>query len=224
MEVSTTVTSNNVTHVTAPNWSQDPENHNLNTHLCETQKTFVQIAQVWDVDAVRSGGRVLFQWNVLRHGRIHRYAPLQMMVPVNQTTRRHIPEDRKLQISTPYLIKTTFFSPQVCEEQKCQEEVFPLAMNYVDRFLSVCPIRKNQLQLLGTACLLLSSKLRQPHGLATEDLVFYTDNSISIDDLAVSRSALPFCVSLGVDKRLEFVIKTHTHTHTHTHTQGRTRL
>ncbi|GFG34527.1 hypothetical protein Cfor_11889 [Coptotermes formosanus] len=73
---------------------------------------------------------------------------------------------------------------EVCEEQKCQEEVFPLAMNYVDRFLSVCPIRKNQLQLLGTACLLLSSKLRQPHGLATEDLVFYTDNSISIDDLA----------------------------------------
>ena len=104
---------------------------------------------------------------------------------------------------------------QVCEEQKCQEEVFPLAMNYVDRFLSVCPIRKNQLQLLGTASLLLSSKLRQPHGLATEDLVFYTDNSISIDDLAVSRSALSSCVSPGVDKCLGFVTKTHTHTHTH---------
>jgi hypothetical protein len=75
---------------------------------------------------------------------------------------------------------------QVCEEQKCQEEVFPLAMNYVDRFLSVCPIRKSQLQLLGTACLLLSSKLRQPHPLATEDLVIYTDNSISVDELWVS--------------------------------------
>lgn len=75
---------------------------------------------------------------------------------------------------------------QVCEEQKCQEEVFPLAMNYVDRFLSVCPIRKSQLQLLGTACLLLSSKLRQPHPLATRDLVIYTDNSISVDDLWVS--------------------------------------
>ncbi|XP_023701650.1 G1/S-specific cyclin-D2 [Cryptotermes secundus] len=72
---------------------------------------------------------------------------------------------------------------EVCEEQKCQEEVFPLAMNYVDRFLSVCPIRKSQLQLLGTACLLLSSKLRQPHPLATEDLVIYTDNSISVDEL-----------------------------------------
>jgi len=131
---------------------------------------------------------------------------------MNQTARRNEPELWKLQISNPNIIKMTFF--QVCEEQNCQEEVFPLAMNYVDRFLSVCPIRKNQLQLLGTACLLLSSKLRQPHGLATEDLVFYTDNSISIDDLAVSRSALSFSVSLGVDKRFGFITKApHPNTH-----------
>lgn len=82
---------------------------------------------------------------------------------------------------------------KVCEEQKCQEEVFPLAMNYVDRFLSVCPIRKSQLQLLGTACLFLSSKLRQSLPLSAENLVFYTDNSISVDDLWVSTS---LCFSL----------------------------
>lgn len=63
-------------------------------------------------------------------------------------------------------------------------------MNYVDRFLSVCPIRKNQLQLLGTACLLLSSKLREPRPMAAEHLVFYTDNSISMDDLWVSQVIL----------------------------------
>ncbi|KAK2589340.1 hypothetical protein KPH14_007887 [Odynerus spinipes] len=72
---------------------------------------------------------------------------------------------------------------EVCEEQKCQEEVFPLSMNYVDRFLSICPIRKSQLQLLGTACLLLASKLREPSPLTAEVLVFYTDNSITLDDL-----------------------------------------
>ncbi|XP_012254914.2 G1/S-specific cyclin-D2 [Athalia rosae] len=72
---------------------------------------------------------------------------------------------------------------EVCEVQKCQEEVFPLSMNYVDRFLSICPIRKSQLQLLGTACLLLSSKLREPRPLSAEVLVFYTDNSITLDDL-----------------------------------------
>ncbi|XP_029042246.2 G1/S-specific cyclin-D2 isoform X2 [Osmia bicornis bicornis] len=72
---------------------------------------------------------------------------------------------------------------EVCEEQKCQDEVFPLSMNYVDRFLSICPIRKSQLQLLGTACLLLASKLREPSPLTAEVLVFYTDNSITMDDL-----------------------------------------
>lgn len=75
---------------------------------------------------------------------------------------------------------------QVCEEQKCQDEVFPLSMNYVDRFLSICPIRKSQLQLLGTACLLLASKLRETSPLTAEVLVFYTDNSITLDDLWVS--------------------------------------
>ncbi|KAK9299384.1 hypothetical protein QLX08_007558 [Tetragonisca angustula] len=72
---------------------------------------------------------------------------------------------------------------EVCEEQKCQDEVFPLSMNYVDRFLSICPIKKSQLQLLGTACLLLASKLREPSPLTVEVLVFYTDNSITTDDL-----------------------------------------
>lgn len=77
---------------------------------------------------------------------------------------------------------------QVCEEQKCQEEVFPLSMNYMDRFLSVCQIKKSQLQLLGTACLLLASKLREPKPISADYLVFYTDNSITKDDLWVSLS------------------------------------
>ncbi|KAK0164900.1 hypothetical protein PV328_003467 [Microctonus aethiopoides] len=72
---------------------------------------------------------------------------------------------------------------EVCEEQRCQDEVFPLSMNYLDRFLSICPIRKSQLQLLGTACLLLASKLRETVPLTADILVFYTDNSITLDDL-----------------------------------------
>lgn len=72
---------------------------------------------------------------------------------------------------------------EVCEEQKCQEEVFPLSMNYLDRFLSICPIKKSQLQLLGTACLLIASKLREPQPISAESLVFYTDNSITLPDL-----------------------------------------
>uniref|UniRef100_A0A2S2PFH8 G1/S-specific cyclin-D3 n=1 Tax=Schizaphis graminum TaxID=13262 RepID=A0A2S2PFH8_SCHGA len=72
---------------------------------------------------------------------------------------------------------------EVCEEQKCQEDIFPLAVNYMDRFLSVNPINKNHLQLLGTTCLLVSSKLRESDCLSVDLLVLYTDNTITSEEL-----------------------------------------
>lgn len=86
---------------------------------------------------------------------------------------------------------------QVCEEQKCQDEVFSLAVNYMDRFLMCCSIMKNQLQLLGTVCMLLASKLRQSKPLAGETLVYYTDHSVTKEQLWVSFWTLTFfCMSL----------------------------
>ncbi|XP_004710820.2 G1/S-specific cyclin-D3 [Echinops telfairi] len=67
----------------------------------------------------------------------------------------------------------------VCEEQHCEEEVFLLAMNYVDRFLSAVPTRKTQLQLLGSVCMLLASKLRDCKPVTIEKLCIYSDHAIS---------------------------------------------
>ncbi|QQP39473.1 Uncharacterized protein FKW44_020363, partial [Caligus rogercresseyi] len=68
---------------------------------------------------------------------------------------------------------------EVCEDQKCQAEVFSLAVNYLDRFLARINIQKGQFQLLATVCIFLASKFKETAPVPAENLVIYTDNSVS---------------------------------------------
>lgn len=72
---------------------------------------------------------------------------------------------------------------EVCDEQRCEEEVFPLAMNYLDRFLSVIDTPRTRLQLLGAACMFIASKLKETCPISAEKLVIYTDHSITLEML-----------------------------------------
>jgi Cyclin, N-terminal domain len=56
----------------------------------------------------------------------------------------------------------------------------------MDRFLCICPIYRQQLQLLGTAALLLASKIRQCQALSVDLLCAYTDHSCTPDQIRVS--------------------------------------
>uniref|UniRef100_A0A3P9KPU9 Cyclin D2, b n=1 Tax=Oryzias latipes TaxID=8090 RepID=A0A3P9KPU9_ORYLA len=72
---------------------------------------------------------------------------------------------------------------EVCEGEKTNEDVFPLAINYLDRFLAVVPTRKNFLQLLGAVCMFLASKLKDCRPISAETLCMYTDFSITPREL-----------------------------------------
>lgn len=72
---------------------------------------------------------------------------------------------------------------EVCEVERSEDDVFPLAINYLDRFLAVVPTRKCYLQLLGAVCMFLASKLKDNLPLTAEKLCMYTDNSITPREL-----------------------------------------
>lgn len=73
---------------------------------------------------------------------------------------------------------------EVCQAEQCQPEVFTLAMNYLDRFLSLCKITQSQLQLLGAVCLLVACKVRhQLQPLGANKLVEYSDFHLDIKNI-----------------------------------------
>merc|ERR1739844_544259 len=72
---------------------------------------------------------------------------------------------------------------EVCEEQGCSIQVFLLATNYLDRFLSKVKVRRSQLQLFSSACLLLSSKFLEARPLYLHQLIVYTDCSVTSQEL-----------------------------------------
>jgi len=73
----------------------------------------------------------------------------------------------------------------VTEEQRCEEEVFPLSVIYLDHVVSVLPVGKTRLQLVACACMFVASKFRETSHLSAKSLVVYTDCSITVDQLLV---------------------------------------
>ncbi|CAL4151482.1 unnamed protein product, partial [Meganyctiphanes norvegica] len=72
---------------------------------------------------------------------------------------------------------------QVCQEEERDEEVFTLAMNMMDRFMSLVKVGKTQLQLLGAVCLFLASKMKENPPFKPEKLAYYTHNSVTLEEI-----------------------------------------
>lgn len=70
-------------------------------------------------------------------------------------------------------------------------EVFPLALDYLDRYVACCPTHRAHLQLLGAVCVLLASKLREAGPLAVEKLCVYAAHSFTASHVRVSDTHPP---------------------------------
>ena len=81
---------------------------------------------------------------------------------------------------------------EVVHEQNSQPDVFALAVNVMDRFLCQCPVRKSQLQLVGSVCILIASKIREPCPIPGQTLIVYTDYSITSEELKVRENNFGF--------------------------------
>lgn len=78
----------------------------------------------------------------------------------------------------------------MCEELGVEEQVFPLAVNYLDRFLCNCCISKRHLQLAASVCIMLASKIRQCQYVSIETLCFYADHSITSQEMKVRKKSI----------------------------------
>ncbi|EDV25452.1 uncharacterized protein TRIADDRAFT_15757, partial [Trichoplax adhaerens] len=73
---------------------------------------------------------------------------------------------------------------EVCESFKMQRETFYMAMDYLDRYLSLSDnILKQKLQLIGTTCLFIAAKIEEIQPPQVSEFAYVTDSACSEDDI-----------------------------------------
>ena len=72
---------------------------------------------------------------------------------------------------------------EVAEEYHLQMDTLYIAINCVDRFLERKHITRQNLQLLGCACMLLASKIEEIHAPAVDEFVYISDNTYTNEEI-----------------------------------------
>jgi len=74
---------------------------------------------------------------------------------------------------------------EVSSEMNLEKSVFQVAVTMLDRTLSKMHLNRQLLQLLGSASILLASKLKETYPVRANSMVIYTDNSITHESLVI---------------------------------------
>lgn len=72
---------------------------------------------------------------------------------------------------------------EVAEEYKLCADTLYLTVNYIDRFLSVYPVQRSQLQLVGVACMWVAAKYEEIYPPNVGDFCYITDNTYSKEQM-----------------------------------------
>jgi cyclin A len=72
---------------------------------------------------------------------------------------------------------------EVGEEYRLSSETLYLAINYVDRYLSLARIEKSQLQLVGVAAMLIASKYEEIYPPQVDEFVYISDNTYTREQI-----------------------------------------
>merc|ERR1711902_175669 len=145
-------------------------------------------------DAIAATTTDYFQWEnpltvkaIQDHSQIKDVRILQNLLRNEDRFLPEIPDymsNKQLNSITPDMRKIVAdWMLEVIREQNSQPEVFCLAMNIMDRFLSQMKVLRTQLQLLGAVCILIASKIREPCPIPGKSLITYTDYSITAEEL-----------------------------------------
>uniref|UniRef100_A0A0D9Y0W5 Uncharacterized protein n=1 Tax=Leersia perrieri TaxID=77586 RepID=A0A0D9Y0W5_9ORYZ len=77
---------------------------------------------------------------------------------------------------------------EVAEEYKLVADTLYHAVSYIDRFLSAHPLRRNRLQLLGVATMLIAAKYEEISPPHVEDFCYITDNTYTRQEVVKMES------------------------------------
>ncbi|KAM3177801.1 hypothetical protein ACTXT7_003858 [Hymenolepis weldensis] len=86
---------------------------------------------------------------------------------------------------------------EVCDHRNAPTEVLAHTIQLIDRFLSYVKTDKREYQLVGAACLLISTKLKETVPVSVEDLVRYSDYSTTKEEICMKE--LLITISLKYD-------------------------
>ena len=79
---------------------------------------------------------------------------------------------------------------EVAEEYNLSSQTLYLSANYIDRFLSVVPVVRDKLQLVGVSCVFIASKYEEIFPPTAMDFSFITDDAYTVKEVISSLNGL----------------------------------